>query len=60
MSAPQGWDDIPEAVLAAAREMRTTYIAMIAAGFTTNEAAMIIAHMCAANSGGQSSTGEGS
>lgn len=48
MSAPDGWDDeIPPAVLAGAREMRITYLALQMAGFTTQEAATIIAAILA-------------
>jgi hypothetical protein len=58
VSAPEGWDDeIPEAMLAGAREIRSLYVALIAVGFTTSEAAVIIAHFIVANNSANPAAG---
>lgn len=50
MSTPDGWDDeIDPASLEGAREVRKFYIALLAVGFTTKEASVIIAQYMVAS-----------
>lgn len=54
---PEGWDEVPEEMLVATRGLRQMFLALIASGFTSAEAAMIIGHMMSAsNFGGAVST----
>lgn len=43
---PEGWDDVPEELIA--RDVRRLFLAYQAAGFTSNEAAMILGAWLAA------------
>lgn len=47
MSTPEGWDQIKPEMLESAQELRKVYVALLAAGFTTFEAAIIIGGMIA-------------
>ena len=46
---PEGWDQIPQQLLDGAKELRMLFISFIVSGFTSQEAAMIVAHLVAAN-----------
>lgn len=49
-NTPEGWDnDVPPALIEAAKSLRHMYVALMSAGFAMEEAAAIIAHMLAAN-----------
>lgn len=46
---PEGWDDeLDPSAVAGARDLRKTYLSLIAAGFTMQEAAAILAQMMVA------------
>jgi hypothetical protein len=50
VSVPKGWDDdVPDDLIAGLREMRKVYVGLLAAGFSMNEAAAIVANMVAVN-----------
>jgi hypothetical protein len=49
MSAPEGWDYIPPEMMEGAKMMRQLYISLLAAGFSTFEAATVMGAMMAAN-----------
>ena len=53
MTVPAGWDDIPQELIDGAQALRQTYMALIAVGFTTQEAATIIAQLISANQTGK-------
>lgn len=49
-NTPPGWDgDIPEELIKGAKGLRQMFVALMSAGFTKDEAALIIAHLMAAN-----------
>ncbi len=47
MSAPEGWDEIPEEARNMAKAFRDIYVAFLIVGFTSKEASTIIAKMWA-------------
>lgn len=47
---PDGWDEeIDPDIIAGAKELRKTFLALLSVGFTMREAAMIVAAMVAQN-----------